>query len=121
MAVWYQEQWLEIETTCAECHTPEALQLVTQQQRETTQKRSVDELGLLGLFLFNRAVDSLQSADHRRAATLNLLASEFDPGNQSARINLVAALNQLAIQSVQQQHHRAAHTWLSFCIRNSAY
>lgn len=98
---------LDIETTCAVwfrlMHDPKQQ---AQSVRETlgtipgeagNAAREVSGVGLVGMVYYNRGVDLLADGRFAEAALANAKALHLDPGNRTARGNLLATLNNWAI------------------------
>lgn len=98
---------LNVETTCAAwfrlMHDPKRQ---AQSVRKTlgtvpgggkAAAREVSSVGLVAMVYYNRGVDLLAEGRYAEAAVANAKALHLDPGNQTARGNLLATLNNWAI------------------------
>jgi tetratricopeptide (TPR) repeat protein len=71
--------------------------------------REVGELELVAMIYYNRGVDLLHQRDYVSAAQMNRTALALDPRSLAARANLLASLNNRAVQLTEQEQYRAAH------------
>ncbi len=98
---------LDIETTCAGwfrlMHDPkqqarsvqETLGAIPRGARNAA--REVSNVGLVAMVYYNRGVDLLADGRYAEAALANAKAMHLDPGNRTARGNLLATVNNWAI------------------------
>lgn len=105
---------VEIETTCPQwfdvLDSPQQrrdmVRQVTGFEHRTAQsRRRVNDVRLLGIIYYNRGVEQLARGEYRAAAESNLLAIRVDPTNDIARGNLLATLNNWALDLSSSQRH----------------
>jgi tetratricopeptide (TPR) repeat protein len=91
---------ISIEPGARECAAPRAVR--------HSQARRITPIELLGKFYYNRGVQLLQ--DRRFADGLDLLrtSATLDPGDSDARANIVAGLNNWAVERCQSQRYDQA-------------
>ena len=90
-----------IETTCPECHSASADQRFEHhsQMALSTSLRVISDVELVGKVFYNRGVAALESKQYSQAATLLVLARQFDRADAAARENLLGTLNNWALAS----------------------
>ncbi|MEX0866144.1 MAG: tetratricopeptide repeat protein [Pirellulales bacterium] len=108
---------VEIETTCPQwfdvLDSPQrsrdmVLRVTGFEHRAAQSRRRVNDVRLLGIIYYNRGVEQLARGEYRAAAESNLLAIRVDPTNQIARGNLLATLNNWALDLSGSQRHDEA-------------
>lgn len=105
--VYLAEEVLEVETTCAAwfrlMDDPKRQAQSVRETLGTTPGRSdaaareISSVGLVAMVYYNRGVDLLAEGRYADAALANAKALVLDPGNQTARGNLLATVNNWAI------------------------
>lgn len=111
---------IDVETTCPEWfdleHRPHQRQAAlsaktgeqTAGQRWEGPRRRIDAAGLTALVYYNRGVDLLEQQSFAGAVAANAKALRLDPRNAQARGNLLAALNNWALDSAAAGEHELA-------------
>lgn len=96
---------VEVETTSADGFkldnrpsTATAGQDEQDEQRTEQDRRAVNDVELIAMIYYNRGVDALRDHRYREAVTLNTIALTLDPAKAAAEGNLLAALNNLAVE-----------------------
>ncbi|MFW5692677.1 MAG: transglutaminase family protein [Thermoguttaceae bacterium] len=105
--VYLAEEVLDVETTCAAWfRLMDDPKRQAQSVRETlgttpagrdVSAREISSVGLVAMVYYNRGVDLLAKGRYAEAALANAKALVLDPGNQTARGNLLATVNNWAI------------------------
>ncbi len=106
--VYLGEEVLDVETTCAAWfRLMDDPQRQAQSVRDTlgttpgssnaTAAREISSVGLVAMVYYNRGVDLLARGLYAEAAVANAKALVLDPGNQTARGNLLATVNNWSI------------------------
>lgn len=90
-AVWADNRWVPIETTCPNCIQAQILASGSQNEQQLTDRE------LLGIIAFNRAIDFHHQRDYSDAVAWNLVAMDWYASHRGASQNLVASLNAWAI------------------------
>ena len=105
--VYLPEGPIDVETTCAAwfrlMDDPKRQAQLVRDTLGTTlptgyaDAREVSNVGLVAMIYYNRGVELLAQGRYAEAAVANAKALHLDPGNQTARGNLLATLNNWAI------------------------
>jgi tetratricopeptide (TPR) repeat protein len=96
---------LDVETTCATWFqlSPEARERArsdaagSDAKAQAGERREISSAGLVAVIYYNRGVDFLAGHDFPAAVSANLRAIGLDPTSDAARANLLAAINNWAL------------------------
>jgi hypothetical protein len=99
---------LRVETTCRDWFS-QRREIVNDNQ----ERRALDPVQLIATLYHNRGVARLTANDYSGALAANLVALELDPACQPARDNLLAALNNWAVDLAKKQHFSEATVLLN--------
>ncbi|NMC21963.1 MAG: hypothetical protein GYA33_16275, partial [Thermogutta sp.] len=79
--------------------------------------RPMNPVALVGTVYYNRGVEAILKKRFSEAAADNVKALYLDPGNRTARDNLLAALNNWAIAAAAEKDYAAAAQRLRLAVR----
>lgn len=104
---------VEVQTTCPDwfdcLNDPERcreiIARVTAHGESAEPPRRMDNAGLIAVIYYNRGVDLLAARRLEEGALANLKALRLDGGNLAARRNLLAALNNWAVQASSDERY----------------
>ena len=111
--VFSNEEWLDVETTCAKCGVPA-------HRGEVSGARSVSAAEFLAKCYYNLGMIHLQARRFRNAIACCALAWQLDPQDDRARDNLLASLNNGALQRCEMGDFAGAESLLARARRISA-
>lgn len=92
---------IDVETTCPDWFTLSASSAVVADHpasQASGAARTLSEVEVLGKLFYNRATDRLDSQDYSTACRLLRTALALDPADAAARENLLASINNWALQ-----------------------
>lgn len=108
---------LDVQTTCPEWfeliersarQRSDALEAIGLPATECAPRRTLSEAGLVAIVYYNAGVDALRVGDFQTALDANADAIRLDPHSAAAWANLLAALNNWALQRSQQGQYPEA-------------
>jgi tetratricopeptide (TPR) repeat protein len=104
----------DVETTCREWFSSVA---AAKDPRPSAASRELTTLGLAALVYYNAGVDHLAARRFEAAIAANLKALQLDPANSAARSNLLAGLNNWALDLNDRQDFAGAVRLLEHGLR----